>query len=251
MPAQRTVAIDSLSESPKRHSDCDAVVIVDVISDASTLVTAVAQRRAVFLAASEPAALSLARRLPNPLLATAEDAGWRTGFELPNSPAALATRIDRRPLVLACATGAAIADNGGLWPDIYIACFRNLSATARHLAMRYRRVLVLDAAVESDTRCEDQMAAARIARELVMSGFVPEGFGTLQTLERWGQADLSLASWGRSAEDLRRRRRHEDLDFVLSHLDDLDVACQFSGGRLQATADQDWASDTNALPVIA
>lgn len=247
MRDRRSVAIDSVSESPVRHTGCDAVVLVDVMSDTTTLVTAVAQDRACYPAASAPAALYLARGLREPLLAANEGDTWRPGFEMHNSPSALAGRTDRRPFVLACATGATLAENAFAWPSVYLVCLRNISATARHLALRHDRVLILDAAHDADVRCEDQMAAARLARELVRADFATEGLGTNETLDRWGAADVRLASWGRSAEELRRRRRDEDLEFVLSHVDDLDLVCAFDKGRLSLPA----ADRESVLSVIA
>lgn len=231
----RTVAIDSVSESPVRHSVGDAIVLVDVICDTTTLVTAAAQKRPVYPAASAPAALFLGRELREPLLAADEDEAWRPGFELRNSPSTVAARSDNRPLVLACSTGATLAANGLFWPEVYLVCLRNVSATARHLALRHRRILVLDAAHDGDIRCEDRLAAARLARALAEEGFMADGLGTRETIDRWGAADVSLLSWGRSAEELRSRGRHEDLDFVLSHIDDLDVVCSFADGRLAIT----------------
>ncbi|RPI02996.1 MAG: 2-phosphosulfolactate phosphatase [Zetaproteobacteria bacterium] len=228
MRDRRTVAIDSISESPTRHGDFDAIVLVDVICDTTTLVTAVAQGRAAFPAASAPAALHIARGLGDALVGADEEEAWRPGFDVPNSPAAIAALNDRRPLVLSCLAGATLAANGLFWPEVYLACLRNLAATAHHLALRHRRVLILDAASDGDIRCEDQLAAARIARQLVGAGFEPSDFNTKETLERWGEADLSLLSWGRSAENLRRRRRTADLEFVLAHIDDLDTVCALS-----------------------
>lgn len=228
MRERRTVAIDSVSESPTQHGDCDAIVLVDVICDTTTLVTAVAQGRAAFPAANAPAALHIARGLNDALVGADEEESWRPGFQVANSPAAVAALSDQRPLVLSCLCGATLAANGLFWPEVYVACLRNLAATARHLALRHRRVLILDGANDGDIRCEDQLAAAHIARHLVDAGFEPEGFSTRETLERWGRADFSLLSWGRSAEDLRRRRRSADLEFVLSHIDDLDTVCTLS-----------------------
>jgi len=244
----RTVAIDSVSESPVRHSAGDAIVLVDVICDTTTLVTAAALSRSVYPAASAPAALFLGRELREPLLAADEDEAWRPGFELRNSPSAVAARNDNRPLVVACGTGATLAANALFWPEVYLVCLRNLTATARHLGLRHRRVLVLDAAHDGDIRCEDRLAAARLAGALVENSFIADGLGTRETIDRWGSADVSLLSWGRSAEELRSQGRHEDLDFVLSHVDDLDVVCTFSDGRLSVAAPGEPARD---VPVIA
>jgi phosphosulfolactate phosphohydrolase-like enzyme len=248
MRERRTVAIDSVSESPIRHRDCDAVVLVDVICDTTTLVTAVAQGRAAFPAASAPAAFHIARGLSDALVGADEDESWRPGFQVPNSPAAIAALNDQRPLVLSCLAGATLAANGLFWPDVYLACLRNLASTAHHLALRHRHILILDGANDADVRCEDQLAAAHLARQLVEAGFEPEGFTTKETLERWGRADFSLLSWGRSAEDLRRRRRSADLEFVLSHIDDLDVVCAFSSGSRGGAA---MVEPPRALPVTA
>jgi phosphosulfolactate phosphohydrolase-like enzyme len=235
MRERRTVAIDSVSESPTQHGDCDAIVLVDVICDTTTLVTAVAQGRAAFPAANAPAALHIARGLSDALVGADEEESWRPGFHVANSPAAVAALSDQRPLVLSCLCGATLAANGLFWPEVYVACLRNLAATARHLALRHRHVLILDGANDGDIRCEDQLAAAHLTRHLVDAGYEPEGFSTRETLERWGRADFSLLSWGRSAEELRRRRRSADLEFVLSHIDDLDTVCTLSpAGRGEA-----------------
>jgi phosphosulfolactate phosphohydrolase-like enzyme len=234
MREERSVAIDSVSESPVRQPDFDAIVLVDVLCDTTVLVTSASQRRQTFPAASAPAALYLARGLRDPLLATSESETWRAGFEMHDSPAALARRSDTRPFVLACATGATLAAHALGWPDIYLLCLRNVTATARHLALRHNRVLILDATDDSDIRCEDQIAAAQLAVALGDTGFSPLGLGTRETMARWGGANPGLAAWGRSAERLRRWRRDEDLEFVLSHVDDLDVVCTYANGHLKA-----------------
>ena len=174
----------------------------------------------------------VARTLRDPLLAASDTETWRAGFEMFNSPAALAARTDARPLVLSCWIGAALAENAHAWPDVYVACFRNLSATARHLALRHEKVLILNAPHDTDVRCEDQLAAGRIVSTLGEAGFTPTGLGTRETVDRWGRADFSLAAWGRSAEELRRRRRNADVEFVRSHVGDLDTVCLHTNARL-------------------
>lgn len=243
----RAVSIDSASESPVLQSDFDAVVLVDVLCDTTTLVTAAAQRRQTFPASSAPAAVHLARGLRDPILATSEGETWRPGFEMHDSPAALARRTDTRPFVLACSTGATLAANAFGWPDVYLVCLRNVSATGRYLALRHERVLIIDSTSDGEVRCEDQIAAARLARGLVDNGFAPLGLGTRETLDRWGCADPALAAWGRSAEELRRRRREEDLEFVLAHVDDQDIVCSFAGGRLNALCPADLAQELSGI----
>jgi phosphosulfolactate phosphohydrolase-like enzyme len=232
MRESRTVAIDAVSESPVRHPGCDAIVLIDVICDTTMLTTGVAQHRKVYPAASGPAALFMAQSLDEPLLAADERETWRPGFEITDSPAQLAARSDQRPLVLYCGTGTTVAANHLFWPDVYVACLRNISATVRHISLRHRNVLILDATNDGDVRCEDKMAAGRLAAALADVGFEPAGLGTRETIARWAGADIALAAWGRSAEDLRRRRREADLEFVLSHVDDLDLVCGFQDGQI-------------------
>ena len=188
MRERRAVSIDTASESPVLRREFDAVVLVDVLCDTTTLVTAAAQRRQTFPASSAPAALSLARALRDPILATSESETWRTGFEMSDGPAALGRRTDTRPLVLACPTGATLASNSHAWPAVYLACLRNVATTARLLALRHERVLVINSASDVDVRCEDQIAAARLGRRLVEEGFAPLGLGTRESLDRWAGA---------------------------------------------------------------
>jgi phosphosulfolactate phosphohydrolase-like enzyme len=232
MPEIRSVMVDAVSESPFRRPKCDAIVLIDVLCDTTTLVTAMAQGRQTFPSPNAPAALQVARSLREPLLAASDTETWRAGFEMFNSPSALAARTDVRPFVLSCWVGATLAENAHSWPDVYLACFRNLSATARQLTLRHKRVLILNAPHDTDVRCEDQIAAGRIVGALASAGFMPSGIGTRETLDRWGRADVKLATWGRSAEELRRRRREADVEFVLSHVDDVDIACTYAKGRL-------------------
>jgi phosphosulfolactate phosphohydrolase-like enzyme len=246
MQELRTVGIGAVSERPLRYPECDAVVLVDVICDTSTLVTAVAKGQPVYVAASAPAALQIARGVRDPLLGAEAQEAWRPGFEFFNSPVRLNSIGEPRPLVLACGVGAALAENGHAWPDVYLACFRNMTATARHLAEHHRHVLLLFATGD-DARCEDQIAAARIGRCLVEQGFKPRGLSTRETLDRWGAAEVSLASWGRSAEQLRQQGRQEDLAFVLHHVDDLDLVCAANRGRVAAFQ----PVTASAMPVTA
>lgn len=234
MHDERTVAIDAVSESPVRHPTCDAIVLIDVICDTTTLITGVAQHRKVYPAASAPAALFMAQKLEEPLLAAGESEAWRPGFEISDSPAQLAARDDHSPLVFYCGTGATVAANHFFWPDVYFVCLRNISATARHVSLRHRNVLILDANHDGDARCEDRIAAGRLAAALVDLGFEPSGLTTRETIQRWGRVDVGLAAWGRSAEDLRHRRRGADLEFVLSHVDDLDLVCDYQDGQIGA-----------------
>lgn len=231
MSRNRTVKIDAFPESAFRYLERDAIVCIDVISCSTTIATAAGQGRLTYPAASPDEALGLAARLSDPLLAVEPLGAPKVSFELQNSPAALARRQDvGRPLVLAGVSGTRLIVNAAGARAAYVACYRNLKATIEHLASRHDRVALIGAGFGSEFRCEDQMAAARIARGLLEFGFQCEDNGTAELVERWGEADLALTSLGKSAAYLRRWGYEEDLDFVLQHLDDLDIVCHYDQG---------------------
>jgi phosphosulfolactate phosphohydrolase-like enzyme len=77
------------------------------------------------------------------------------------------------------------------------------------------------------------MTAAWLADRLSSRGFALEGRDTVTEVKRWGRPDISLVGWSRSAERLRSRGRGDDVDFVLEHVDDLDLVCSYAQGELR------------------
>jgi 2-phosphosulfolactate phosphatase len=230
----RTVKIDAFPDSAFRHLERDAIVCVDIMRATTTLLTSAAQGRRTFPAASVEEALALAGRLVDPLLAGEVGGVAPEGFEMTDSPAGLARRSDtHRPLVLVSSSGTKLIINSGGGPAVYVASFRNMAATTDALVANHARVAVLGAGSMGEFRCEDQMAAAWIARRLMQRGFEPEDISTADLVKRWGEAEVFLAGWGKSAEQLRRSGQQEDLDFILSHVDDLDLVCRYRNGELR------------------
>jgi len=43
-------------------------------------------------------------------------------------------------------------------------------------------------------------------------------------------------TWGKSAAELKRDGREEDLDFILRHLDDLDLVCRYEAAGVSAVS---------------
>jgi phosphosulfolactate phosphohydrolase-like enzyme len=156
------------------------------------------------------------------------------GFDIELGPAALAHRTDvTRPLVLVSTWSGLLAESAGK-SVVYVACFRNLQATVDRLADEHTRVALLSAGFGGEERCEDRIAAAWIARKLVERGFEPDGMTTVQEMASWGDADMSLVSWGKSADYLRRQKRDQELEFVLGHHDDLSLVCRYEAGEIFA-----------------
>jgi 2-phosphosulfolactate phosphatase len=239
MTPRRTVTIDAFPTSAFRYLDYDAIACIDVIRASTTVATSLAAGRRTYVAATPEEGLELAARLAHPLLSGEVGGIMPPGFEIQNSPAAVHGRSDvDRPLVLVSSSGTQLLINAcGGQATVYAGCLRNMDATVDELAASYDRVALLGAGSRGEFRCEDQMAAGKIAARLLERGFVAEGMDTEQMAERWREAEVALISWGKSAEYLRRSRQHKDLEFVLGHVDDLRFACRFDGleARVEVT----------------
>ena len=235
MVSQRSIIVDVFPQSAFRHLDRDAIVCIDVIRATTTLITSVAQGRVTHPAVSVSEAMTVARTLKDPLLAGEVNGIRPGGFEIQNSPAAVAARADVwRPLVLVSTSGTQLIANAKPCSAVYIASFQNITATADHLASRHRRVAIIGAGSLGEFRCEDQMAAAWLAGMLVDWGFRPEDELTSALVKRWRNVGSDRAAEGDSAAYLRRTGQHADLEFVLNHVDDLELVCVFESGQIRS-----------------
>ena len=70
-------------------------------------------------------------------------------------------------------------------------------------------------------------------------------------MERWAQADLSMLSLGRGADQLRRLGRGDEIDFVLRRVDDLALACSYRGGEVRASRPKPAGAAASVLPAPA
>ena len=162
MPGQ--VVIDCFPESLDRYGRGWAVVAVDVIRATTTAVTAVASGRACYPAPTLDDALELAAGLDRPLLVGELGGSMPFGFDLNNSPAALARRTDlQRPAVLLSTTGTRLLARTSPGQAVYAACLRNLTAQVARVAGPHERVAVIGAGARGEFREEDQLACAWIA----------------------------------------------------------------------------------------
>jgi 2-phosphosulfolactate phosphatase len=121
---------------------------------------------------------------------------------------------------------------------VYLACLRNYSAVARHLAERHAHVAVLGAGTRGQFRREDQIGCALVGQQLLDLGYRAEDANTLDYVERWRDAPLEVIREGRSADYLRRSGQPEDLDFVLAHVDDVETVPWFATGEFVDAAGQ-------------
>ena len=226
------VVIDCFPERLARYGAGWVVVAVDVIRATTTAVTAVAAGRACYPTPTLDAALELAAGLDRPLLAGELGGSMPYGFDLNNSPAALAGRTDLdRPLVLLSTSGTRLLSRTAPDQTVYAACLRNLTAQVARLAGRHERVAVIGAGARGQFRAEDQLACARIAGGLADAGYRPSR-RTARLVERWRDAPVEVITRGASADYLRRTGQVDDLEFILAHVDDLDATFELNGRGL-------------------
>jgi 2-phosphosulfolactate phosphatase len=218
---QRHVVIDSFPESASDYGRDWAIVAVDVIRATTSAVTIAAKGGRCFPVASLDAARDLAATLEEPLLAGEVNGEIAPGFEINNSPAELSRRdLCDRPVVLLSSSGTRLIYEARRAGCVYLASFRNFRHTARTLAGRCPRIAVIGAGTRGEFREEDQMCCAWIADLLIADGYSRDK-QTEEIVERWKDMPPKQARYGRSADYLRRSNQLQDLEFILSHINDL------------------------------
>jgi phosphosulfolactate phosphohydrolase-like enzyme len=233
MAARKTVRIDSLPESAWRYSGYDAIVCVDVLLSATTIVTALVQGRRVSLAtdANEVAVRVAAHPADSAPLVVTDDLASGPPFARFSGPATVAADTSRRPLVHVSPFAAMVAAAAER-ARVYVACLRNFEATANELALQHKRVVVIGAGQEGEVCAADQMATAWLARRMQGRDFELEGRNTNDEVSRWGGSDVSLIGLSRSAERLRGLGHGAEVDFVLSYVNDLSAVCIYEMGTV-------------------
>lgn len=237
----KSVVIKAFPESGRVYRDTHVIVVIDVIRATTTAVTGVGLGRRIFPVKTTDEAFVLAEKLDRPLLAGELGGNVPYGFDLTNSPVQMAalsvipagkfTDIER-PIVLLSSSGTQLMNNSVGSEAIFLACFRNMSALANHLAWRYEKIAVIGAGTRGQFRREDQICCAWVAEKLVAAGYQAEDQETTEIIARWNGASPEKARGGQSEEYLKRSGQLFDLEFILSHIDDLDVVPMLVDGEL-------------------
>lgn len=232
-----TVAISCFHEHLDPVAAGTEIVAIDVIRATTTAITAAEIGRSVFPAGSIEAAVRLAADLDRPVLAGELGGVQPYGFDLQNSPTQLLElEDDARPIILLSTSGTRLIAEAVRHGVTYVCCLRNAAAQAAHLKRGGGDVLILGADSRGEFREEDQLCAARIARELVSDGYRVADEATTAVIERFGSAPDDAFIDGRSAKYLRDTGQDQDLAFVLGHVDDLDRVFLVERGEVRAAA---------------
>jgi 2-phosphosulfolactate phosphatase len=220
---EKTVTIDCFPESLSRYRDGYAIVAVDVIRATTTAVTGVSLNRRCFPTPSLKASLALAAKLDNPLLVGELGGNMPFGFDLTNSPAAVALQLDiARPMVLLSTSGTKVLCAAEGCATVYAACLRNYTAQVRFLAARHAKVAIIGAGTRGEFREEDQMCCAWIAEGLVNAGYTCDE-QTAKLMKRWSGVPVDAFLGSKSVEYLTRSGQMSDLHFILEHIDDVNA----------------------------
>ncbi len=221
-----SVVIDCFPESVRHYREGYAIVAIDVIRATTTAVTAVARGRRCFPVPSIEMAVPLAARLDHPLLVGELGGNMPYGFDMNNSPAEMEHRTDvMRPMILVSSSGTQLIHNARECDAAYVACFRNHEATAKHLIGRHHHIALIGAGTRGEFREEDQMCCAWIAEVLMKHEYKPEDDQTTEVVKRWTGSPVDACTKGNSAEYLRKSGQTRDLEFIVAHVNDLDLAC--------------------------
>lgn len=227
------VVIDCLSESVARYRSGYAVIVIDVVRATTTAITAVAMGRRCFPVPTVEAAFELATKLEEPLLVGEQNGVMTAGFDVNNSPAALAARSDiHRPAILLSTSGTRVCHEALQCEAGFLACLRNYTSVATHLVGKFSNVAVIGAGTRGEFREEDQMCCAWLAGVLRDFGYWPKDERTAEIIERWKGARTDDWIKGKSAAYLRKSGQIEDLEFILDHIDDLQGAFSLRDGEV-------------------
>jgi 2-phosphosulfolactate phosphatase len=230
---RKTVVIDYLPERVREYGLPYALVAADVIRATTTAVTCVALGRRCYPASSVEAALALAWRLVDPLLVGEVGGIMPAGFHLNNSPFDLAGLSDlERPMILVSSSGTRLMCAAAEGQPMYVACLRNYSAQVAYLAAHHAQVALIGAGTKGEFREEDELCCAWIAEGLLKAGYEVGNARTAAIIERWSGAPVEVIVEGASAEYLRRSDQVRDLDFILTHVDDLNEVYRVVGGQV-------------------
>ncbi|HEX9969141.1 MAG TPA: 2-phosphosulfolactate phosphatase, partial [Acidimicrobiales bacterium] len=100
-------------------------------------------------------------------------------------------------------------------------------------AASHPHVAVIGAGARQEFREEDALCCGWIAGGLLDAGYVSWDDGTAELVERWRSATPSDFADNRSATFLRDTQQEDDLDFILTHVDDLELVARLVDGELR------------------
>jgi 2-phosphosulfolactate phosphatase len=93
-------------------------------------------------------------------------------------------------------------------------------------------VAVIGAGTRGEFREEDQMCCAWIAERLMASGHAARDAKTQELVARWKGASPQACRVSKSVAYLTRTNQLHDLEFILSHINDMDQPLALDGNEI-------------------
>jgi 2-phosphosulfolactate phosphatase len=106
------------------------------------------------------------------------------------------------------------------------------ATAAKQVAEHHSRVAIIGAGSRGTFREEDQICCAWIADHLMEMGFAAGNSETLALVKRWPVGSIEGIMSSASSDYLLRSGQGRDLEFVLSHVADLDKAYALDGDEI-------------------
>ena len=231
--SKKMVAIDCLSTSSKSYGQHDAAVVIDVIRSTTVATTVVETGRRCFFASNVDDALLIANKLDHPLLMGEIGGNMPYGFDLKNSPIDIQMYGEKnRPVVLVSTSGMPLLASLSGRVSLFVACLRNFNATINHLANKYAQIDVLAAPTRGEFREEDKLCCSWIASGLIEMGYEPADKKTKQIIEEMKDQTVKVCTQGNSAKYLRETNQENDLDFIVTHINDFNFPLVVKGNEI-------------------
>lgn len=236
------LVIDCYAENRTPYPKDYAVIAIDVIRATTTATTALYLGREIYPAANADEATILAKTLKDPLLIGEMGGNVPYGFQLTNSPVQVMALTNvpsgyftnaRRPLILVSSSGMPLVMSAINNSAVYLSCLRNFKAVAKYVAGRHEKIAIIGAGTRGSFRIEDQIGCAWVAEQLLEHGYEVENDRTQSIIERWSGCNPEAIREGDSAKYLHRSGQVHDLEFVIHHVDDLNVVPIYRGRHFE------------------
>ena len=201
-----------------------SVIAVDVIRSMTTAMSVLERGGRCLLARDLEAVAAIGRSVPDALLVGELGGNKPFGFDFTNSPVDVEQAVSPgMSVVLLSSSGTRlVVDAAARYSTVYGSCLRNWTAQARAAEAASEDVLLLGAGTRGEFREEDQLCCAWIGSFLLDAGFSATDDLTRRVVDRWAGESVSSITSGKSAKYLRATRQDHDLEFILSHVDDID-----------------------------
>ena len=219
-----TVQIACFVDSFEPSWSATSVIAVDVIRSMTTAVSVLERGGRCLLARDLEAVSAIGRSVSDALLVGELGGNKPFGFDFTNSPVDMERAVrPKMSVVLLSSSGTRlVVDAAARYSTVYGSCLRNWTAQARAAEAAGEDVLLLGAGTRGEFREEDQLCCAWIGAFLLAAGFSATDDLTRRVVDRWGSESVFSIIGGNSAKYLRATRQDHDLQFILSHVDDID-----------------------------